>query len=166
MSDNAEHLRVPAVRFQRTYPAPIEHIWPFLTECDRLTPWYGEYGIIEPREGGAVNFAGGHIRGVVSQWKPYWRLAYSWNVFNDGETTSAYPESWLTIELEPGGESVTLTLTHLPVLERFEKQNAMGWHTFLDMLAAAVRGDPVEPRRAYMERNAKLYGVDLERLER
>lgn len=50
---------------------------------------------------------------------------------------------------------------HLPLLERFEKQNAMGWQTCPGMLAAAVRGEPVQPREAYMERNAAVYGVDL-----
>ena len=166
MSDKAEFLRLPAVQFRRELPGPIEHIWPYLTDCQTLTSWYGQDGVIEPREGGAVNFAGGHVRGVVTQWKPYWRLAYTWNVFNDGETTSTYPESYLTLDLEPVGDGVTLTLSHLPVLERFEPQNAMGWHTFLDMLEAAVRGADVEPRRAFMERNAKLYGVDLDHLER
>jgi len=52
------------------------------------------------------------------------------------------------------------------VLERFEKQNAMGWHTYLDMLGAAVRGEPVEARPVYMKRNAALYGVDLNNLAR
>ena len=42
----------------------------------------------------------------------------------------------------------------------------MGWHTFLDMLGAAVRGEPAEPRQAYMQRNAARYGVDLANLAR
>ena len=42
----------------------------------------------------------------------------------------------------------------------------MGWHTFLDMLDAAVRGEPAEPRQVYMQRNAARYGVDLANLER
>ena len=79
---------------------------------------------------------------------------------------SPYPESYLTIELETRGDEVLLTLTQLPVLERFEKQNAMGWHTFLDMLGAAVRGEPPEPRQATMKRNAARYGVDLSNLAR
>jgi hypothetical protein len=45
-------------------------------------------------------------------------------------------------------------------------QNAMGWHTFLDMLEAALRGEPAEPRQAYMQRNAARYGVDLSNLAR
>jgi uncharacterized protein YndB with AHSA1/START domain len=166
MSDTGHHLRFPAVRFERKFPGPIEHVWEHVAHCDQLLGWYGEYGVIEPREGGAVNFAGGHIRGVVTQWKPCWRLAYSWNVFAAEETVSAYPESYLNFELETAGDEVSLSLTHLPILERFEKQNAMGWHSFLDMLGAAVRGEVVEDRRFYMERNAKLYGVDLNHLER
>ena len=165
MSDKAHFLRAAAVRFERIYPGPIEHVWEALAHCDRVPGWYGEYGIIEPREGGAVNFAGGHVRGVVTQWKPCWRLAYTWNVFSAGESVSAYPESYVTFDLETVGTEVTLTLAHLPVLERFEKQNAMGWHSFLDMLGATLRGEAVEDRRFYMEKNAKLYGVDLSRLE-
>ena len=72
----------------------------------------------------------------------------------------------VTIELEPRGNEVAITLTHLPVLDRFEKQNAMGWHTFLDMLGDALRGEPAEPRQAYMQRNAARYGVDLSDLAR
>jgi len=109
---------------------------------------------------------GGHIRGIVTQWQPPRRLTYSWNVLRPGEAESHYPESYLTIELQPRGSEVALTLTHLPVVDRFERQNAMGWHTFLDMLAAAVRGEPAEPRQAYMQRNAARYGVDLSNLVR
>jgi hypothetical protein len=42
----------------------------------------------------------------------------------------------------------------------------MGWHTFLDMLAAAVCGSAPEPRNVRMKRNAERYGVDLAALGR
>ncbi len=38
-------------------------------------------------------------------------------------------------------------LTYLPVMDEFMKLNAMGWHTFLDMVDAAARGEPVELAR-------------------
>lgn len=60
----------------------------------------------------------------------------------------------------------TLPGTHLPVLEQFEKQNALGWHTFLDLLDAARRGEPSETRDALMRRNTERYGVDLNNLAR
>jgi uncharacterized protein YndB with AHSA1/START domain len=166
MSDRGESFRVLAVRFERTLPGPVERVWEYLTDCAKLRAWFGDDGTIEPREGGAIRFMGGHVRGVVTQWKPSRRLAYTWNVFNPGEADSPYPESYLTFDLESRGAEVLLTLTHLPILERFEKQNMMGWHTFMDILGAAARGEPVEARSAYMQRNAALYGIDLGNLQR
>jgi uncharacterized protein YndB with AHSA1/START domain len=166
MSDLGEQLRVPAVRFVRRLPGPAARVWEHLTRPEKLAGWYGEGSVLEPREGGAVSLNGGHIRGVVTQWKPERKLAHSWNVFGPGEAQSPYPESYLTIELAEEGAEVVLTLVHLPVLERFEAQNAMGWATFLDILEDTMRGRPAQPRRAYMERNARRYGVDLANLAR
>jgi uncharacterized protein YndB with AHSA1/START domain len=157
--------KASCVSFERVLPGPIERVWEFLTSPGRLPSWFGD-GMIGPHVGGAVTLMGGHVRGTVTRWQPPTQLAYTWNVFSPGETTSRYPESYLTIELETRGDEVVLRLTHLPVLERFENQNAMGWHTFLDMLGAAVRGEVVEERSAYAEQNAKVYGVDLDNLAR
>ncbi len=44
---------------------------------------------------------GGHIRGVVTQWQPPGRLAYTWNVYNPGDAVSSYPESYLILTLGP-----------------------------------------------------------------
>lgn len=165
MTENGHLTKAAMVRFERLLPGPIERVWEFLTDTSRLPEWFGD-GTIEPRIGGAVTIMGGHVRGIVTQWQPPHRLAYTWNVFSPGEDESRYPESYLIIELQPRGKDVLLTLTHVPVLERFEKQNAMGWHTYLDMLGAAVRGAPAQPRAAYMKRNAARYGVDLANLTR
>jgi len=165
MDENGRMTTAKCVRFERLLPGPIERVWECLTDTRLLPGWFGE-GVIEPRSGGEVRLMGGHVRGVVTQWNPPRRLAYTWNVFSPGEDISHYPESYLTFELEPRGKDVLLTLTHLPILERFEKQNAMGWHTFLDMLGAAVRGAVPEPRNVYMKRNAERYGVDLTNLAR
>ncbi|MEI7874045.1 MAG: SRPBCC domain-containing protein [Alphaproteobacteria bacterium] len=160
MSEEAQFAHAHMVRFEHLLPGPTERAWQMLTEASLLPGWYGE-GHIEPRIGGTVTLMGGHIRGTVTQCLPPERLAYSWNVFNPGDEVSPYPESYLTLELKAAGGDTALTLTHLPVLERFVKLNAMGWHTYLDMVAAALRGEPVAPRDAYMTRNAKTYGIDL-----
>lgn len=165
MSQDGQLKRVAMVQFDRLLPGPIERVWAFLTDTKKLPGWFGE-GTIEPRPGGAVRLMGDHFRGIVTQWKPPRRLIYSINVLGPGGIESQYPESYLSMELTPRGSEVALTLTHVPVLDRFEKQNAMGWHTFLDMLGAAVRNEPIEPRQAYMERNAARYGVDLANLAR
>ncbi len=162
--DLGQASRVAAVRFERLLPGPAERVWAYLTQADKLGAWYGEDGVIEPRQGGRVSLMGGHIKGVVTQWRPHRRLAYTWNAFGPGEAESPYPESYLIFELTPQGDQVRLVLTHLPILDRFEQQNMMGWHTFLDMLAATLAGGRLEPRRAYMERNAARYGIDLDNL--
>ena len=164
--DFGQMFRAPGVRFERRLPGPIEKVWAHLTRPDELPGWYGAGSTIEPREGGRVLLNDGHIRGVVTQWRPPVKFAHTWNVFGPGETVSAYPESYLTLELASAGDAVALTLTHLPVLERFEPQNAMGWATFLDMLGATARGEPMQPRSEYMKRNAVAYGVDLGNLAR
>jgi uncharacterized protein YndB with AHSA1/START domain len=158
MSSDAQFTHAHMTRFDWPMPAAPAKIWEILTDTRRLPGWYGE-DTIEGHVGGKVDLLGGHIKGVVTQWMPPRKLAYTWNVFMPGQSQSDYPESYLTLEL--GGAN--LVLTHLPVLETFVKLNAAGWHTFLDMVDAAARGRPVEARETYMKRNAQRYGVDLPR---
>ena len=154
-----------AIMFERDLPAPPEKSWSFLTETPRLTEWYGD-GVIEPHEGGAVTFMSGHIRGVVTGWRPGRFFAHTWNVFDPGETVSGWPVSYLEFTLAAQGPGTRLTLTHRPILKQFQPQTMMGWQTYLDMLDAAVRGQTVSPRGVYMQKNAALYGVDLDNLKR
>src|SRR4051812_18527872 len=81
-----------AVRFIRNFDAPPEKVWAFLTESERLPEWYGD-GSIEPREGGAVTLMAGHIRGVVTGWRPQKFLAYTWSVFQPGEASASSSEA-------------------------------------------------------------------------
>ena len=166
--DTGKSARVLSVSFERLLPGPLERVWRHLTEPAMLHGWFGN-GSIEPKLGGRVHLMDGHIRGVVALWEPPHRLSYTWNVFAPGDgpdAVSAYPQSYLSFTLEPRDGNVLLQLTHLPILDRFEKQNAMGWHTFLDMLAASLRGETVKERAFYMTKNAALYGVDLKDLVR
>jgi uncharacterized protein YndB with AHSA1/START domain len=166
---SAAFLKVPGVRLERVLPGPIERVWEHLTNTKLLHAWFGDNSSIEPRQGGAVRLMDGHIRGVVTQWQPPHRLSHTWNVFGPGDppdAVCAYPESYLMLTLEPRGEEVLLVLTHLPVLERFEKQNAMGWHTFLDILSDTLEGRKVRTSKEYMVRNSVRYGVDLNNLAR
>jgi uncharacterized protein YndB with AHSA1/START domain len=169
MDSKGEMTSVPCVIFKRLLPGPIERVWAYLTDTNLMRAWFGEDSVIEPRQGGTVRMQGGHIRGTVTQWQPPHKLIYSWNVFgpDDGpEAVSAFPESYPTFELERQGDQVALTFRHFPILERFIPQNAMGWHVMLDILSASLRGETVEDRSVYAQRNAPLYGVDLNNLER
>jgi uncharacterized protein YndB with AHSA1/START domain len=171
MSNTAElgkSAKVLSVEFERIVAGPIERVWRHLTETTLLPGWFGN-GMIEPKLGGRVHLMDGHIRGVVTLWQPPQRLSYTWNVFApvDGpDAVSAYPQSYLSFALETRDDNVLLRLTHLPILDRFEKQNMMGWHTFLDMLTTTLGGEKAEERPFYMKKNAALYGVDMNNLVR
>ena len=169
MEEKGAMATVPCVTFKRILPGPIGKVWSHLTDTRLLPSWFGEDSSIEPRQGGIVRLMGGHIRGLVTQWQPPTKLIYTWNVFTpeDGlDAVSAYPESYPTFELAPHGADVVLTFQHFPVLERFVPQNAMGWHAMLDMLSATLRGETIAERSVYMQKNAALYGVDLNNLVR
>ena len=149
-----------AVRFVRELDARCEKIWSFLTDSKLLPEWYGE-GTIEPREGGKVSLMGGHIRGVVTGWRPQKFLAYTWNVFSPGETESRFPVSYLEFTLEGS----RLTLIHRPIPDAMQNQTMMGWHTMLDLVAAGLRGE-IPKRADLFPKNEALYGVDLNQLKR
>jgi uncharacterized protein YndB with AHSA1/START domain len=167
--EHATFMKFAGVQLERLLPGPLARVWDHLTKPELLPGWFGENSSVEPRVGGTVRLMNGHVRGTVTQWSPPHRLSYTWNVFAPGDgpdAISAYPESYLTITLEAHHEQVLLRLTHLPVLERFEKQNAMGWHTFIDILSDTLTQQPRRERKDYMVRNAARYGVDMNNLER
>ena len=159
-----EVIAESAVRFIRELDAPAEKIWAFLTEAARLPEWYGE-GSIEAREGGAVSLMGGHIRGVVTGWRPNQFFGYTWNVLSPGESVSRFPVSYLEFTLEGLGEGSRLTLVHRPIPAAMQNQTMMGWHTMLDLIAAGLK-DEFPKRSDLFPTNATLYGVDINSLKR
>jgi uncharacterized protein YndB with AHSA1/START domain len=164
MSSKGEIIPDSAVRFTRALAATPRQVWAFLTESTRLPEWYGE-GAIEPREGGAVSLMGGHVRGVVTAWRPENLLGYTWNVFSPGEEHSRWPISYLEFALSSEGAGTRLVLTHRPIPADMQKQTAMGWHTMLDLIEAGLAGE--YPKRADLfPKNAALYGVDINTLKK
>jgi uncharacterized protein YndB with AHSA1/START domain len=153
-----EIIAESAVRFVRSFDAPAEKVWAFLTDSALLPEWYGE-GAIEPREGGAVSLMGGHIRGVVTGWRPREFLGYTWNVVSPGESVSRFPVSYLEFTLDGS----TLTLVHRPIPQAMQSQTMMGWHTMLDLVEAGLAG--AFPKRSDLFlKNAERYGVDINKL--
>jgi len=159
-----EIIAESAVKFVRDLPASPARVWEFLTDLELLPAWYGE-GSIEEREGGAVSLMGGHIRGVVTAWRPQKFLGYTWSVFQPGQEISAWPISYVEIALEEIGQGTKLTLIHRPIPQAMQSLTMIGWHTMLDLIAAGLEGEfPL--RTEIMPHSATLYGVDLNALKR
>jgi len=117
----------PAVRFERVYPHPVEHVWRSVTVPDELAHWFPTTVEVDLREGGAMvfTFPGGEMEpmdGSVVELDPPRRFAFMWG------------KELLRFELAPDGEGTRLTLTHLISNADEAARNAAGWHACLDKL--------------------------------
>lgn len=130
------------VQFERLFPGPVALVWCYLTTKELLATWLGE-GRIECRIGGYVRLetAGSSIQGVVTECRPYSRLAHSWNVSANGgpSDNSLGWESFVTFDLRPQGDKVLLKLAHSPIPSGHYSKTLALWHSHLDRLVASIR---------------------------
>jgi uncharacterized protein YndB with AHSA1/START domain len=132
-----EHNGRPAVRFQRTYPHPVERLWAAVTETGELSHWFPSTVRIEPRAGGKIEFSDDPNLepsvGTVLAFEPPRRLAYTWG----GDE--------LHFELEPAdNDSCTLTLINVLEASDTAARNAAGWSVCLAELDKYVSGAAAE----------------------
>lgn len=138
---------------QRILPGPAERIWSWLTESDLRARWLAA-GDMRPEVGSAFEFVwrndeltdppgarpegqGGEHRmaSKIVEFDPPRRLVFTWDESGD-----------VSIDLEPKGDRVLLTLTHrrLPRRSMLVGVGA-GWHAHLDILEARASGVEPEP---------------------
>jgi uncharacterized protein YndB with AHSA1/START domain len=125
----------PAVRFERTFPHPVERVWAAITEPGELVRWFPSAVELEPRAGGSVRFSGDPYAegssGVVLAWEPPHRLAFSWG-----------PDE-LHFTLEDAGEGgCRLVLVNVLDDRTTAARNAGGWHVCLAELVKVLDGVP------------------------
>ena len=114
----------PAVRFERTYPHPIDQVWAAVSTPEGLAGWFPSKVDIEPRAGGVIAFSGDpnvdDSTGVVLAFDPLQRLAFTWG--NDE----------LYFALEPVGRSACrLVLINVLGDRSSAARNAAGWSVCL-----------------------------------
>jgi uncharacterized protein YndB with AHSA1/START domain len=125
----------PAVRFERTFPHPVERVWAAITEPGELVRWFPSAVELEPRAGGSVRFSGDPYTegstGVVLAWEPPHRLAFSWGA----------DELHITLE-DAGGGSCRFVLVNVLDDRTAAARNAGGWHVCLAELVKVLDGVP------------------------
>lgn len=141
------------LRIQRLLPGPIERVWAHFVDADLRRRWLaaGEMGtepgssfelvwrndeLTDPPGRRPDGFGEEHrMTGRITEIDPPRRLAFTW-----GDTGG------VTIELEPAGEEVLLTVTHRRLPEGPSSLNVRaGWHAHLDLLADRLSGRTPEP---------------------
>lgn len=138
------------LRFERELLHPVERVWAFLTEPDKLKTWLAD-GEIDLRVGGSVFLEGDNIDSTVTALEPGRVLAYGWK-------TAEWDGGIIRFELEPTSEGTRLHFTHeMSKLDEDAKRELMekvgvpdgwdqlpstlaGWHSIFDRLRDALSG--------------------------
>ncbi len=147
-------LTEPAtLTLQRLLPGPIERVWAYLVESDLRRKWLAA-GDMAMEVGAPFEFTWRNdelsdspgnrpegfgeehsMQSTIVELDPPRRIAFNWNGSGD-----------VSIDLEPKGDQVLLTLVHRQLPDR----NTMlmvgaGWHAHLDVLAARIEGNAPTP---------------------
>jgi uncharacterized protein YndB with AHSA1/START domain len=147
-------LSEPAtLTIQRLLPGPIERVWDYLTVSELRRKWMAagdmQMAVGTPfellwRNDELSNPSGQRPEGFgeehsmqsrITELDPPRKIAFTWN--NSGD---------VSIELEPRGHKVLLTVVHRRLADR--KMMSMvgpGWHAHLDVLAARLDEREPEP---------------------
>jgi len=132
------------IEIRRRLPAPVEEVFRWWTEADRLREWMSPIGTVEAevdlRVGGSLRIVmrgDGRVIDHVGEYveiDPPRRLVFTWvSAF-----TGAEP-SLVTVELEPEGEGATqLRLVHSQLPESIAASHRDGWGSMLDRLAGSL----------------------------
>jgi uncharacterized protein YndB with AHSA1/START domain len=130
------------VRLERVVAAPVERVWAYLTEPDLLATWLAR-GQVPSSVGDRFTLTtlanGDEIDATLQAYDAPHALAYTW--FSTQHETPRADPSAVRFDLAPHDDGTHLTLTHTGVLPEYYGRNAAGWHSLLDALTAAVRGE-------------------------
>jgi uncharacterized protein YndB with AHSA1/START domain len=126
----------PVVRFERTFPHPVDAVWEAITDSEQLEQWFPTTVEFESLAAGAAiefRFAEDRypaMRGQVLEVRPPERLAFTWG------------DDRLTFELEPRGQGSACRLAFSVVLDSEDKaaRDSAGGESCLNMLGQVAGG--------------------------
>ena len=152
----------PVVRFERTFPHPVDAVWEAITDPRQLEAWFPttvEYTTLAP--GSPITFRFSQdfepdtypaMSGEFVEVDPPSRLAFTWG------------EDRLTFELSErdGGAGCRLAFSVALGTEDKAARDSAGWESCLDMLAQVTAGET--PQRPVTSDNWQAYYEEYKRL--
>ncbi|CAN5523759.1 SRPBCC family protein [soil metagenome] len=153
-NDSYGELIEPAtLRIIRVLPGPIERVWSYLTKEELRSQWMASSSM-EMAAGAPFEFVWRNheftkppaalppgvkeeyrMASTIIAFEPPHKLSFTWE--NSGN---------VTIELEPQGKDVQLTVIHRRLPNRTELLSvSAGWHKHLAILLAVMSNQKVEP---------------------
>jgi uncharacterized protein YndB with AHSA1/START domain len=141
------------LKIERLLPGPIERVWAYLTDSELRRKWLAagdmEMVVGTPfelvwRNDELADPPGERPQGVpeeqrmksrITELDPPRKIAFTWQGSGD-----------VSIELEPRGHKVLLTVIHRRLPDRESLlMHAAGWHQHLDTLVARATGEAPKP---------------------
>lgn len=125
-------------RFERRLKHPVEKVWSYLTENEKLKKWFTELSVDDLREGGVIKFDmqdGTFEELEIIELILHSVLEYTWG------------EDRVRFELYPESEGCRLVLIEkIHKLTDHSPKDLAGWHVCLDFIAALLDGTTIESR--------------------
>lgn len=133
-------------RYERHLQHPVEKVWAYLTENDKLKRWFSELEVDLLQEGGLIKFdmqdgTFEELRILELRWQEV--LEYTWG--EDQVRFELYPE--------PSGCKLIL-IEKIRQLTDHSPKDLAGWHVCLDVVEDLLEGRAVQERK---ERWSVLY---------
>jgi uncharacterized protein YndB with AHSA1/START domain len=125
--------------------AKPEEVYKYFTRAEAMVRWMGEYALLDARPGGAftVDIEGTPVRGRYHELDPPKRVVFSWGFAGSEELPPGSSTVEVLLSPEPGGTLVEVVHSGLPPSRA--PRHAEGWRKYLDRLALAAKGAPVDP---------------------
>lgn len=127
-------------RYERHWHHPVEDVWSWLTENDKLLQWFPELEVEELRAGGVIKFKmtdDTFIPMEILELTKDAVLSYTWD------------EDRVRFELsaEPDGGCRLVFSEHLHKITTHTPRDLAGWHVCLDVIEALLAGRTIASRK-------------------
>lgn len=141
-------------RMVRLWKYPVEEVWSWLTENDKLQQWFSSLQIEELKQGGRIRFD--MQDGTFEEMEI---LAYEENAILE----FTWGQDQVRFELTPHGEGTQLVFTEvLNEVNDHTPKDLAGWHVCLDVMEALLEGQPVDFREDDWRQRYEEYKALLE----
>jgi uncharacterized protein YndB with AHSA1/START domain len=144
-------------KFERHWNHPVEEVWSYLTDNERLPLWFPELRAGELEFGGHMKFAmpdGNSLTMIISDYQPGSVLQFAWGT----------DQVRFELAEEPGGcrllliEQITEIKDHTP-------KDLAGWHVCLDVVERLLDGVTTNSRKQEWEEWYEQYKQEITKLK-
>jgi len=127
--------------YERNLSHPVEEVWSYLTDNEKLQKWFSELRVVELREGGVIKFDmgdGTFDELTILDLKLNSVLEFSWWI--DTVRFELSPES--------GGSSLRL-IEKIHTITEHTPRDLAGWHVCLDVIESLLDGRSIERKEEW-----------------